>query len=148
MASYFHAGFSSICENLVLVFETFTFSRAFVNPDTSNQSLDFPFCFLCHLCATLVTIHSPFFFVVTTCFGQTGHHQVYMLWWLKESGAHCNAVPKGNRTALHWAADSFCRKLDAQLVPSQVKRFSREDPKSTRNGASLACRHSSGTARF
>jgi hypothetical protein len=38
---------------------------------------------LCHQCTTLVTIHSSFFFIDTTYFGLTGHHQVYRLLWLR-----------------------------------------------------------------
>jgi hypothetical protein len=43
---------------------------------------------LCRLCATSVTLHL-FFFIVTTCFGLTGHLQVYRLLWC---ATHCNAV--------------------------------------------------------
>jgi hypothetical protein len=39
---------------------------------------------LCRLCATLVTVHSSFFFVNTACFGLTCHLQVYRLLWLRD----------------------------------------------------------------
>jgi hypothetical protein len=55
------------------------------------MDLTLHFAFMPSMCH-LVTVHSSFFFIDTTCFSLTGLLQVYSLLWLRNLTVHCKAA--------------------------------------------------------